>query len=139
MDMSWNEIVAFVLSSILKVVVMAVIPYVVKLVISKIKNDRLAKYVAMAGDVVSKCVSYIDQIYVDNLKEDGMFDAVAQRKAFEMCKERIVAMLTEEAKKSIITVYGDFEEWLVNAIEHYVRENKVSFISDLPELVEAGE
>lgn len=139
MDMSWNEIIAYVLSNVLKVVIALVIPFLVRWVVSKIKNDRVAKYVKIAGDVVSKCVAYIDQIYVDNLKEDGMFDVNAQKKAFEMCKDRILVMLTEEAKKAIITAYGDFEEWLTNAIEHAVRENKFSYIADIPAIDEAVE
>lgn len=136
MEMSWNEIVAFVLSSVLKVVIAIIIPYVVKLIIAKINNDKAAKYIAYAGDVVSQCVAYVDQIYVDNLKEDGMFSPEAQKKAFDMCKQKILLMLNEEAKNAVIMAYGDFEEWLTNAIEHSVRENKFSYI---PESTVEGE
>ena len=130
MNLSWNEIVAFVLSNILKLIVMAVIPYIVKMIIKKVKNDHVAKYIEFAGNVVSQCVSYVDQIYVDALKEDGMFDKEAQQKAFEMCYQRIVLMLNEEAKKAVIEVYGDFEDWLTNAIESSVRENKFSYLTE---------
>lgn len=128
--MSWNEIVAMVLSNILRLLIAVVIPYVVTLIVKKIKNDKLAKYVQIAGNIVSQCVAYVDQIYVDNLKEDGMFDAQAQKKAFEMCKQRILLMLNEEAKKAVIEVYGDFEDWVTNAIEYSVRDSKFTFIAD---------
>lgn len=130
MEMNWNEVVTMVLSSILKLLVAVVIPYVVSLIVKKVKNDHIAKYIGIAGNVVSQCVAYVDQIYVDNLKEDGFFDANAQKKAFEMCKQRIILMLNDEAKKAVIEAYGDFEDWLTNAIEYSVRENKFSFISD---------
>ena len=121
MDMNWNQVVSYVLSGLLKLVVMFVIPYVVNLIVKKVKNDHVAKYIGIAANVVTQCVAYVDQIYVDNLKDEGMFDANAQKKAFEMCKQRIILMLNEEAKKAVIEVYGDFEEWLTNAIEFSVR------------------
>lgn len=130
MELSWNEIVAFVLSSILKLAVTIVIPYIVKEIVKKVKNDHLAKYIGIAGNVVSQCVAYVDQIYVDALKEDGMFDKEAQAKAFEMCYQRIILMLNDEAKKAVIEVYGDFEDWLTNAIESSVRENKFSYLTE---------
>lgn len=109
MEMNWNQVVSYVLSGILKLVIMFVIPYVVKLIVSKVKNDHIAKYIGIAADVVTQCVAYVDQIYVDNLKDDGMFDVNAQKQAFEMCKQRILAMLNEEAKKAVIEVYGDLK------------------------------
>ena len=130
MDLSWNEVVTTVLSNFLKLIVLAVIPYITSLVIKKVKNDHAAKYIGIASDIVAKCVSYVDQIYVDNLKEDGMFNAEAQRQAFLMCKERVLAMLNEEAKKVVIEMYGDLENWVTNAIEQSVRENKFSYISE---------
>lgn len=136
MDLSWNEIVAFVVSNLLKLIVALVLPAIVKWVIAKIKNDKLAKYVRIAADVVSKCVSYVDQTYVDALKEDGMFDKEKQKRAFEMCKQRIVLMLNEEAKSAVIEAYGDFEDWLTNAIEAEVWNNKFSYISDPVEIAE---
>lgn len=143
MEMNWNEIVAFVLSSVLKLAITFVIPYLAALVVGlikkKIKSDKVEKYVSFAADVVSKCVAYVDQIYVDALKEDGMFDKEAQKKAFEMCWQRTVLMLNEEAKKAVIEVYGDFEEWLKNAIESSVRENKFSYIEEAMPLIEGTE
>lgn len=135
MDMDWNQVVSMVLSSLLKLLIAVVIPYVVSIIVKKVKNDKLAKYIQIAGGVVSQCVAYVDQIYVDNLKDEGMFDANAQKKAFEMCKQRIVLMLNEEAKKAVIEVYGDFEEWLTNAIEYSVRDNKLPYAEPI-ELIE---
>lgn len=135
MEMNWNQVVSMVLSSLLKLLIAVVIPYVVSIVVKKVKNDKLAKYIQIAGSVVSQCVAYVDQIYVDNLKDEGMFDANAQKKAFEMCKQRIVMMLNEEAKKAVIEVYGDFEEWLTNAIEFSVRDNKLTYAEPI-ELIE---
>lgn len=135
MDMNWNQVVSMVLSSLLKLLVAVVIPYVVSLIVAKVKNEKLVKYIQIAGSVVTQCVAYVDQIYVDNLKDEGMFDANAQKKAFEMCKQRIILMLNEEAKKAVIEVYGDFEEWLTNAIEYSVRDNKLPYEEPL-ELIE---
>lgn len=135
MDMNWNQVVSMVLSSLLKLLVAVVIPYVVSLIVAKVKNEKLVKYIQIAGSVVTQCVAYVDQIYVDNLKDEGMFDANAQKKAFEMCKQRIILMLNEKAKKAVIEVYGDFEEWLTNAIEYSVRDNKLPYEEPL-ELIE---
>ena len=131
--MDWNTVVTEILSNFLKLIIVAIIPYVVTLISKKVKNDHLNNYIGIAANVVSQCVAYVDQIYVDNLKEDGMFNAEAQKRAFEMCKQRIIMMLNEEAKSAVIELYGDFEEWLTNAIELSVRESKFSYIGELPE------
>lgn len=91
----------------------------------KLENDQLVKYIDAATDAIGKAVLTVNQTYVDSLKKQGKFDAEAAQKAKQMAIDKAKALITEESKTAIETLYSDFESYLNDAIEEIVRENKI--------------
>ena len=92
-----------------------------------LENDQLVKYIDAATDAISKAVLTVNQTYVDALKKEGKFDAEAQKTAKQMSIDKAKALITEDSKAAIETLYSDFEAYLNDAIEELVRENKVTY------------
>jgi len=92
-----------------------------------LENDQLVKYIDAATDAISKAVLTVNQTYVDSLKKQGKFDAEAAKTAKQMAIDKAKALITEDSKAAIETLYSDFEAYLNDAIEELVRENKVTY------------
>ena len=92
-----------------------------------LENDQLVKYIDAATDAISKAVLTVNQTYVDSLKKQGKFDAEAAKTAKQVAIGKAKALITEDSKTAIETLYSDFEAYLNDAIEELVRENKVTY------------
>ena len=95
--------------------------YVVKYI--KVKSDEITmqstnamidKYVIMLADTISACVLATNQTYVESLKKEGKFDIEAQKRAFEMTKDAVMLILTDEAKKYLSEAVGDLNKFISN-------------------------
>lgn len=126
--MDWENILALLLDSVAKAIITIGVPYVIALVAKKVHNDKVVKYIEAAGDLVCNVVAYVDQTYVDALKEDGLFNEDEQMQAFNNVKEHVLEMLNEATKKAIVEMFGDLDYWLNMAIEGAVRLNKSNFV-----------
>ncbi len=93
-------------------------------VLVKIDNDTADKYVAMLFDTIATCVSATTQTYVDSLKKQGKFDGEAQKEAFKMTYDAVIATLTDEAKEYLVAAYGDLTAFLTARIEAEVKAQK---------------
>lgn len=93
-------------------------------VLVKIDNDTADKYVAMLFDTITTCVSATTQTYVDSLKRQGKFDGEAQKEAFKMTYDAVIATLTDEAKEYLVAAYGDLTAFLTARIEAEVKAQK---------------
>ena len=126
--MDWKDLLIYIIQTLCGLVITVGIPFLFTLLRKKIKDEKLARLISRVENIVSKTVILINQTYVDALKEEGLFDKEAQKAAFEMCKERVLAMLNDEAIVAIAETFGDYEEWIRTLIEAYVRENKLEYI-----------
>lgn len=99
---------------------------IIVLINSKIKNDKIARYLSNATLVVTDAVKATQQEIVDTLKKEGKFDLEAQSVALETTKSKIRQNLTEQTKAFIEENYGNFEMWMETAIhsELYNLKNK---------------
>ena len=122
--MDWKDLLIYIIQSLCGLVISVGIPYAFTLLRKKVKDEKLARIIDRVENIVSKTVILVNQTYVDALKESDLFDKEAQKAAFEMCKERVLAMLNDESIKAIAETFGDFDEWIRTLIEAYVRENK---------------
>lgn len=95
-----------------------------KQLVDKSKNDIMDKYINMLADTITNCVIATNQTYVDNLKKDKMFTAEAQKEAFTMTYNAVMAILTEEAKDYLTEAYGDLSAYITQRIEAEVSLNK---------------
>ena len=92
--------------------------------VNKSKNDTMDKYINMLADTVTNCVIATNQTYVENLKKDKMFTAEAQKEAFTMTYNAVMAILTDEAKDYLTEAYGDLSAYITQRIEAEVSLNK---------------
>lgn len=87
----------------------------------KVSNNISRKYIDMLADTITNCVVSTNQTYVDALKEANAFDKEAQKKAFELTYNKIMNVLTEDAKEYLTTIYGDLEIYITTKIESEVK------------------
>lgn len=101
--------------------------YIVKLVQKKIneiedgiENKKAKKYLDMLNDTIAECVVATNQTYVWALKDKNAFDADAQKEALEITKNKVMEILTDEAKEYLNEAYGDLGEYVITKIESTV-------------------
>lgn len=92
---------------------------------NKVDNDNADKYIAMLTDTISACVIATNQTYVEALKKENAFTKEAQQEAFQLTFDAVMAVLTEDAKKYLVSAYGDLTAYITNKIEAEVNANKL--------------
>ena len=93
-------------------------------ILKDIDNDIVVKYVNLLEQTIVDCVIATNQTYVNNLKQQGKFDAEAQKVAFQKTYEAVMAILTEDAKEYLGYALGDLEVYVTNKIEATVTQVK---------------
>ena len=88
---------------------------------AKVSKEVSKKYIDMLADTITDCVVSTNQTYVDALKAANAFDKEAQKKAFELTYNKIMNVLTEDAKEYLTTIYGDLEIYITTKIESEVK------------------
>jgi hypothetical protein len=99
-----------------------------KIVTNKTQEEKelMSKYLDMVEKTVTNCVMTTNQTYVDSLKQEGKFDADAQKIAFDRTLDAVLAILSEDAKIYLTQIFGDLNVYLTNLIESQVKINKAS-------------
>lgn len=90
----------------------------------KTDNDTFDKYLDMLNNTITQCVIATTQTYVSSLKQQGKFDAEAQKIAFQKTYDNVMSILTTESKYYLQTALGDLEAYVNNKIEAEVALNK---------------
>ena len=90
---------------------------------AKTDNEVLAKYIGMLTNTVTDCVIATNQTYVEALKKLGSFDVAAQKSAFELTRQAVLNVLSEDAKNYLTNIYGDLNTYIDNLIEAEVNRN----------------
>lgn len=132
--MELNELLNYILYIVLTIILPVVAKYVVNLIKSKIKesniiiettrNENVTKLIENALSDVMDAVLYVNQVYVDALKNEGKFDEEAQKKAFNKAYEKALSLISDKAKIVISELYGSFDKWLELKIESSVNMAK---------------
>lgn len=91
----------------------------------KVENDTADKYIAMLSDTITACVIATNQTYVEALKKQNAFTAEAQKEAFNLTYNAVMAVLTEDAKQYLTEVYGDLTAYITTKIEAEVNVSKI--------------
>jgi hypothetical protein len=91
---------------------------------AKVESDTADKYIAMLADTITSCVIATNQTYVEALKKENAFTEEAQKEAFNMTFNAIMAVLTDDAKDYLTEVYGDLTAFITTKIEAEVQLNK---------------
>ena len=95
-------------------------------------NELYKKYIALLDETITKCVIATNQTYVEALKNKNAFDPEAQKKAFEMTYQSVLAILSKDAQEYLQEAVGDLNAYIVKSIEAQVNANKV--VKTAPEL-----
>lgn len=91
----------------------------------KTDSELADKYIKMLTDTITTCVIATNQTYVESLKKQGKFDAEAQKEAFKLTYNAVMAVLTDEAKHYLAAIYGDLTAYITTRIEAEVNVSKI--------------
>ena len=91
----------------------------------KTDSELADKYIQMLADTITTCVIATNQTYVESLKKQGKFDAEAQKEAFNLTYNAVMAVLTDEAKHYLAAIYGDLTAYITTRIEAEVNVSKI--------------
>ena len=130
--MDWHEILSTLFNVVLIPALGLLTTYAIKLItakctelMSKSDNALHDKYIQMLNDTVVNCVLATTQTYVEALKKQNAFDGEAQKEAFLMTKNAVLAILSQDALNYLRNSFDDFEVYLTNLIESQVFVSKV--------------
>lgn len=116
-----NQILLNILAAVTTCIILPLISFLgIKLsqwLSTKIKDEKAAKLLTQATEIVVTAVKSVFQTYVESLKNSGTFDKTAQLEALNKAKAIVTSELTVELKDFIIANYGDLESWITNQIE----------------------
>ena len=89
-----------------------------------IDNATLAKYMDMLTQTITDCVIATNQTYVESLKKQGAFNLEAQKEAFNLTKNAVLEILSDDAKEYLSSAIGDLNVYITKKIEAEVKLNK---------------
>lgn len=122
--MSWNDLLISICEIVLTAFASWASATLIAWLSNKLKNAKTQHYVMEAYDIVSSCVKYTYQTYVDSIKGTDLWTREAQQKALNTALEAAKAQLSEKTKSYITNNYGDLETYLVGLIEATIYDLK---------------
>lgn len=87
---------------------------------AKTQSETAQKYINLLSSTIIDCVISTNQTYVNELKEKDLFDADAQKEAFDKTLNAIFNILSEDAVTYLSEIYGDLDTYIHNKIESAV-------------------
>ena len=124
--MGWNEILMYIIETILKLVVAVAIPYGFNILRKKLQNDTQIKYLGKFEKLVTDAVNQVQQTYVSNLKAQDMFDKEAQLEALAKVKTIVLNTMNDRMQEIVIDAVGDFDTYMRSLIESEVFKIKTN-------------
>jgi hypothetical protein len=132
--MDWFELLTQLFQIVIFPLLGAITLYLISLINAKkkelqdkINNEKFKKYLDMLDETITSCVIATTQTYVQNLKEQGKFDAEAQKTALNKTFSAVMAILSEDAKQYLQEGISDLEGYILNKIENDVATTKIYF------------
>lgn len=129
--MEWTELLADIFQICILPLLGVLTTFFVKWVNMKsaeiqtnVDDATLKKYMDMLTQTISDCVIATNQTYVESLKQQGKFDLDAQKEAFNLTRDAVLAILSEEAQIYLSTAVGDLNAYITKKIEAEVNLNK---------------
>ena len=120
-------IITTILSIFVPVISSALTIIVKRWVDEKIKdmeNKKLQSLIREGTDIILKSVDYVQQTYVDNIKNQNFFNEDAQKEAFLLARDRALGLLPTEIYRVIDSRYGSTESFVETIIESYIAKSK---------------
>lgn len=129
--MDWMELLQRLAYAVLIAVIPVLTTYVINLM--KTKSDSIkaetdeliiADTLDDVLDLIMSVTAETSQTYVDALKKAGTFNKEAHLVAFNTTKDKVMSLLSVEAKELLMTLYKDVDAWMDTQIEAAVWRNK---------------
>lgn len=127
MQLDWLDILYKVFEVAIIPILGAATLYLVTLIhakkqelVEKAKNETTKKYLELLDKTITDCVVATNQTYVDALKKAGSFDAEAQKAAFELTYNAVMAILTDDAQVYLNEAIKDLNSYISTRIESQV-------------------
>lgn len=96
----------------------------IRLINTKIENQRFAHYLTAATTAVTDAVKAVQQEYVDGLKKAGKFDEEAAKEALMKAKVKVLESLSAQTRKYIAENIGDINKWIETTIHSVLHDMK---------------
>ena len=124
--MDWNAITTEFLLGLVGLVFTFLGAYVTYLINKHIKDEELKTTLNSLHETVRNSVLEVYQIYVEGLKDAGMFDGQAQAHALDICVEKIKENITPKALEWVKGNVPNVRRYLESMIEAQIAELKNS-------------
>lgn len=118
------EIAIFPIASAAALYLVAFIKAQKQELLEKTKNETTKKYIEMLDNTIVDCVIATNQTYVESLKKQGAFDIEAQKTAFKLTFDAVMAILTDDAQKYLTEAINDLNTYITTKIEAQVAAAK---------------
>ena len=123
------------LMELLKIVIMIVVPVATSVLtyyaqkyfnqlIDENVSDEMEATLTKGFQILMDSVNYVQQTYVDSLKQQDKFTAEAQKEAFELAKKRAIELMNQHTQDAIIHIYGNLDTYIDTMIESIINQNK---------------
>lgn len=119
-----RQIITWLLGLLSTIITTVLLPYFVSWLKSKTESENLKYVIDEITQTVSDSVNYTNQVFVDQLKKDGKFDAEKQKEALKMSLDYTINSLTNKSKQILSKNGLDLENIIVKYIESEIRKNK---------------
>ena len=125
--MSLNDIIAILLSIFIPVITSTLTVILKKWIDNKIKDmedKQLQSLIKEGTSIILNSVNYVQQTYVDNIKNNTVFTLEEQAEAFKQAETRALTLIPKEVASAIDARYGDLDTFVETVIESYIAKKK---------------
>lgn len=119
-----QQIITWLLGLLSTIITTVLLPYFVSWLKSKTESENLKYVIDEITQTVSDSVNYTNQVFVDQLKKDGKFDAEKQKEALKMSLDYTINSLTNKTKQILSKNGLDLENVIIKYVESEIRKNK---------------
>lgn len=119
-----NQIIINVLTYLLIALIGGALVSIIRWLNKEIKNDFASSVLDEIERAVNDAVQYVNQTYVDDLKETDYFTDLDKRKALNMAIDATIASLSKRALVYIYKNYDSFQDLLETKIEAAIKNLK---------------
>jgi hypothetical protein len=92
--------------------------------IKDMEDKKLKALIEEGTNIILDSVNFIQQTYVDNLKEHDFFDSESHKEALCLARDRALTILPQEIYEVIEQRYGNVDIFVETVIESYIAKNK---------------
>ena len=129
--MEWSEILTQIFEVCVIPLLGALVTFAIVWIKAKIaetqqKTDNafLDSCLSILETTVINAIIATNQTYVEALKKQNAFTVEAQKEAFSKTYNAVIASLTEDTKKGLMTLTNDLSAYITEMIEAQINEQK---------------